>query len=411
MPSNSEEAKNSAAMRRNEVKAHGLDGQLVQPDWPVLRFDEVDHLFRSFPQAQRAERILSYSPRPFSAASIVQTPVGKVFVKRHHHSVRDRDSLLEEHRWLDHLSQRTPLVKRPLQDKFGETAITHGDWTYEVHPHGDGRDLYEEAQSWTPFLSSAHARHAGRALAELHCASAGYDARVRDPAPLVTSFQVFAQRGPWPVLQKYVEQRPGLRSYLAGRDWLSKTQEIFGPLHEKLRTFLPVFQPLWTHNDFHASNLLWSNESAEAIVTDIFDMGLADRTTAIHDVATAIERNGVEWLQIHNASCDPLHLHQIDELLQGYEESHPFSRDEADALVALLPLVHAEFALSEVHYFFGVLKSREKADVAYLEYFLGHARWFGSDRGKQLLDHLHAWAEAHSASANPETPLTANIPQ
>jgi Ser/Thr protein kinase RdoA (MazF antagonist) len=411
MSSNSEEAKNSTTMRRNDVKAHGLDGQLVQPDWPVLRLEEVDQLLRSFPQAQGAQRILSYSPRPFSAASIVQTPAGKVFVKRHHHSVRDRHSLLEEHRWLAHLSRRTALLKKPLQDQQGESAIIRDGWAYEVHPHGDGRDLYKEAQSWTPFLSSAQARHAGRALAELHRASVGYDAPARDPAPLVTSFRIFAQRDPWPALQKYVELRPGLQSYLAQRDWLSETQETFGPLHEKLRPYLPAFQPLWTHNDFHASNLLWSDESPEAHVTDIFDMGLADRTTAIHDVATAIERNGVEWLRIHDASRDPLHLQQIDALLQGYEESHPFSHDEAEALLALLPLVHAEFALSEVHYFFGILKSQEKADVAYLEYFLGHARWFGRDSGKQLQDHLHAWADAHSPSANPKTPLTAGIPQ
>jgi Ser/Thr protein kinase RdoA (MazF antagonist) len=411
MPSNSKEAKNSAATQRADVKAHGLDGQLVQPDWPVLRLDEVDQLLRSFPQAQGAESILSYSPRPFSAASIVQTPVGKVFVKRHHHSVRDRHSLLEEHRWLNHLSQGTALVKKPLKDKIGETAITHGDWTYEVHPHGDGRDLYEEAQSWTPFLSTTHARHAGRALAELHRASAGYNAPVRDPAPLITSFEVFAHDEPWPALQKYIEQRPGIHSYLAQRNWPSETQQMFESLHEKLRPYLSSLQPLWTHNDFHASNLLWSDDSPNAHVTDIFDMGLADRTTAVHDVATAIERNGVEWLQIHDASRDPLHLQQIDALLQGYEESRPFSRDEAEALVALLPLVHAEFALSEVHYFFGVLKSQEKADVAYLEYFLGHARWFGSDRGKQLLDHLHAWADVHSATADPKTSLTAGIPQ
>jgi Ser/Thr protein kinase RdoA (MazF antagonist) len=411
MPSNSEEAKNAATVRHDNVKAHGLDGQLVQPDWPILRLDEVDQLLRSFPQAQGAQRILSYSPRPFSAASIVQTPTGKVFVKRHHHSVRDRHSLLEEHRWLDHLSQRTALVKKPLQDHQGESAITRDVWTYEVHPHGDGRDVYAEAQSWTPFVSSAHARHAGRALAELHRASAGYDAPVRGPAPLITSFQVFAQADPWPALREYVEQRPGLHSYLSRRNWLSETQQMFGPLHEKLRPYLSSFQPLWTHNDFHASNLLWSDDSPNAHVTDIIDMGLADRTNAIHDVATAIERNGVEWLQIHDPSRDPLHLQQIDRLLQGYEESHPFSREEADALVVLLPLVHAEFALSEVHYFFGVLKSQDKADVAYLEYFLGHARWFGSDRGKQLLDYLHAWAAMHSTNASSKTPLTAGIPQ
>ncbi len=380
-----------------EVKAHGLEGNLVEPDWPALKLDELDELLRRFPQAQEARGILSFSPRPFSAASVVETPLGNVFVKRHHRTVRDKDSLLEEHRWLNYLSRRDTLVKKPLEDRTGETAIEIGDWTYEVHPVGDGLDLYETAQSWTPFLSVGHARHAGRALARLHAASAGYDAPARKAATLVTSFKIFSRDDPWRELVRYVEKRPELRAYLAKRDWLVEARETFLPFHNGLRKFLPVFQPLWTHNDFHASNLFWSDTSPEAEVTDIIDVGLADRTNALHDIATAIERNGVEWLEIHNTSRDPLHWEQIDALLSGYEEMHPLSRDEAEAVVALLPLVHAEFALSEADYFLRVLKSQEKAGLAYVGYFLGHARWFNSDPGKRLLSHLQSWAEAHQS--------------
>jgi Ser/Thr protein kinase RdoA (MazF antagonist) len=382
-----------------EVKAHGLEGNLVEPDWPALKLDELNGLLRRFPQAQKAERILSFSPRPFSAASVVATPLGKVFVKRHHRSVRDRNSLLEEHRWLAYLSQRDTLVKKPLEDRSGETAVEIDDWTYEVHPVGDGLDLYETAQSWTPFLSVGQARNAGRALARLHAASAGYHAPARRAATLVTSFKIFSSDDPWPELARYAKERPALHSYLAKRNWLEETQETFLPFHNRLRKFLRVFQPLWTHNDFHSSNLFWSNASPDADVTDIIDVGLADRTTAIHDIATAIERNGVEWLQIRDASRDPLHLKQIDALLSGYEEMHPLSRDEAEALVALLPLVHAEFALSEADYFLRVLKSQEKAGLAYMGYFLGHARWFDSDAGKRLLNHLQSWAELHQGNA------------
>jgi Ser/Thr protein kinase RdoA (MazF antagonist) len=382
-----------------EVKAHGLEGNFVEPDWPALKLDELDGLLRRFPQAQKAERILSFSPRPFSAASVVETPLGNVFVKRHHRAVRDRDALLEEHRWLNYLSHRDTLVKKPLEDRSGETAVEIGDWTYEVHPVGDGLDLYETAQSWTPFLSVGHARHAGRALARLHAASAGYDAPARKAATLVTSFKVFSCDDPWPELKRYAEERPTLHGYLAKRDWLVETQEVFLPLHKRLRKFLRVFQHLWTHNDFHASNLFWSDASPEAEVTDIIDVGLADCTNALHDIATAIERNGVEWLQMHDASRDPLHLEQIDALLSGYEEMHPLSREEAEAVVALLPLVHAEFALSEADYFLRVLKSQEKADLAYIGYFLGHTRWFNSGPGKRLLSHLQSWAESHPGIA------------
>ncbi len=383
----------------DEVKAHGLDGNLVEPDWPALTLDELNALLRNFPHARKAERILSYSPRPFSAASVVQTPTGKVFVKRHHHAVRDRESLLEEHRWLEYLSARDSLVKKPFADHSGETAIEIGEWTYEVHPAGEGQDVYETAQSWTPFVSVGHARNAGRALARLHAASTGYDAPARKAPTLVTSFRIFSSENPWPELAHYVEARPALHTYLAQRDWLGEAQETFLPLHNRLQKYLPVFQPLWTHNDFHASNLFWSDVSPNAAVTDIIDVGLADRTTAMHDLATAIERNGVEWLQIHDTSQDPFHLAQISALLSGYEEVRPLSRNEAAAVAALLPLVHAEFALSEADYFLRVLKSREKTDLAYIGYFLGHARWFSTDPGKRLLNHLQSWAEAHPASA------------
>ena len=383
----------------DEVKAHGLDGSLVEPDWPNLRLDEVHGLLRRFPQAQGAKRILSFSPRPFSAASVVETRLGKVFVKRHHHAVRDRNSLLEEHRWLTYLGSRDSLVKEPLQDAAGESAIEIGDWTYEVHPVGDGLDVYETAQSWTPFLSVSHARHAGRALARLHAASAGYHAPPRKALTLVTSFRIFSSADPWPGLVRYVERRPALHAYLAKQNWLGESRETFLPFHDRLRKFLPLFQPLWTHNDFHASNLFWSDASPAAQVTDIIDVGLADCTTALHDIATAIERNGVEWLHIHDAWRDPSHPEQITAVLNGYDEMRPLSREEAEALVALLPLVHAEFALSEADYFLRVLRSTEKADLAFTGYFLGHARWFNSDAGKRLLGHLQGWAETHPQTA------------
>ena len=396
-------------MKHGEGKAHGLDGQLVHPDWPVFQLDEVDRLLRRFPKARKADRILSYSPRPFSAASIVETPRGKVFVKRHHRTVRDRDSLLEEHLWLVYLSEHSALVKKPLEDVSGETVVPAEDWTYEVHPHGDGLDVYEQAQSWTPFLSMGHARNAGRALARLHAASAGYPVPARRPATLVTSFEIFASDNPWPKLTHYVEDRPALQAYLAKRDWFPEAQETFLPLHEMLRPFLGVFEPLWTHNDFHGSNLLWSSTWPDAEVTSVFDMGLANRTNAIHDVATAVERNGVEWLKIHDVSCDPLHLEQIGALLDGYEESHPFSREEAAALVALLPLVHAEFALSEADYFLRILQSEEKADLAYSGYFLGHARWFDTGAGRRLLEHLRIWAELHPNRAETRATIVAGM--
>lgn len=64
----------------------------------------------------------------------------------------------------------------------------------------------------------------------------------------------------------------------------------------------------------------------------------------------------------------------------------PLSATDYDALVALLPIVHTEFALSEVEYFDGILSAPEHAEVAYSTYLLGHTRWFATAHGQRLLD-------------------------
>ena len=389
-----------------EQKVHGLEGGSEAPDWPFLKLEEVDTVLRNYPGARGAEHIVRFSPRPFSAAAVVATPKGTVFVKRHHRSVRDREGILEEHRLIAYLHGRGALVKPALADDDGQTTMMQGKWIYEVHPLGMGIDVYVDALSWTPFQTAAHARGAGLALAHLHRAAAGYDAPRRQPRPLVAGFSIFSTDHPWPSLERYVRDRPALAAYLASRKWRQDFDELLMPLHTALRSWLPYFRPLWTHNDFHASNLLWNGGDPDATVSGIIDFGLADRTTAIYDLATAIERNAIEWLRLPDDSPDILHLDQVDALLEGYEALCPLSYEEAHGLVALLPLVHVEFALSEVEYFFGILKSSPKADLAYDGYALGHARWFQGRNGRRLLEHLAAWAEGTRARQGQREPCT-----
>jgi Ser/Thr protein kinase RdoA (MazF antagonist) len=372
-------------------KVHGLDGTFVEPDWPYLTLPEVDQILRRFPAAGKAETLLTFSPRPFSAASVVATPRGKVFVKRHHVSVRSEADLLEEHRFLEYLHQRDPIVVAPLADSAGKTVISNSEWTYEVHPFAPGVDVYEEAHSWTPFLSAGHARNAGRALARLHAASSEYTAAARKTPTLITSFTIFAQQNPWSQLDRYVNERPKLYEYLNNYAWRIEIQHTFAAFHSNLRPHLSSFQPLWTHNDIHASNLFWSDTSADAEVSAIIDFGLSDRTNAIHDIATSIERNAIRWLEIETHT-DLVHYQHIDAFLAGYESLRPLSHSEASAIGALLPLVHAEFALSETDYFIRILNSPEKAEVAYKTFLLGHANWFSTGAGKRLLEHLTRWA-------------------
>ena len=377
------------------AKSHGMDGSLVAPDWEPLALDEVRELLRRVAGYDGPIEILSVSPRPFSAASVVAANGRSVFVKRHHRSVRDREGLLEEHRFIAHLQANGAPVPNVLVTVTGETAIENDEWIYEVHETPRGIDVYQDALSWTPFLSAAHARSAGRMLAKLHKAASGFLASPRKPQPLVSSFTIFASSDPRAAMERYIDARPALArnpTTLRNCDAL----ELLAPFHEELLPLLPSLNPLWTHNDLHASNLFWSDARSNAHATAVFDFGLADRTNAVHDLALAIERNIVEWLALPEdpaqASSVPVHLDHLHALLDGYNELRPLSQEEAAALAPMTALCHAEFALTEADYFLGVLQSDARARVATDQYLVGHAQWFRSPGGQKLLDELREWA-------------------
>jgi Ser/Thr protein kinase RdoA (MazF antagonist) len=394
-----------ASAMNTTPKTHGLDGSLVGPDWPPLTLGEVRALLSLFPGCGEPIEILSVSPRPFSAASVVTTGSGRVFIKRHHRSVRVRDGLLDEHRFMKHLREHGVPVPRVYATSSGETAIESGDWTYEVHEVPAGIDLYEDALSWTPFRSTVHARSAGEALARLHLASQGFDAPRRKVQPLVASFTIFADENPSAAMERYLAARPALAENADAREGCKEALELLAPFHAELIPLLPALKPLWTHNDLHASNLLWSDASDDARAVAVIDFGLADRTNAVHDLAQAIERNIVEWLDLMEDSTRGeevrVHIDHLEALLDGYEQVRPLSEEEAAALASMTALCHAEFALTEADYFLSVLHSEEKARIASIDYLVGHARWFRGAGGKRLLDAIERWAEKRKQQAAP----------
>lgn len=383
------------------AKAHGLDGTLVEPDWPPLTLSEVRILRDHFPSVSAPVAILSASPRPFSAASIVETLHNRVFIKRHARAVRDASGLVEEHQFMAHLRANGIAVPRVFETDSGSTAAEIGDCTYEVHEIPTGIDLYEDAISWTPFMSPRHARSAGEMLARLHIAAGAYDAPPRMQRPLITSFTIFANPEPADALEAYLAARPALSADTPTRDDCKRALDLLAPFQSELKPLLPSLAPLWSHNDLHASNLFWSDTGPHAHATSVIDFGLSDRTNAIHDLAQAIERNIVGWLTLMNdpefGDQVPVHLDHLWALLDGYESVKPLAREEAAALAPMLALSHAEFALTEAHYFLGILHSPDKARVATHDYLVGHAKWFHGAGTKKLLNPLRRWAQGRES--------------
>jgi Ser/Thr protein kinase RdoA (MazF antagonist) len=376
---------------------HGMDGTLVEPDWVPLTLAEVRHLLQQFSALGKPIEILSTSPRPFSAASVVRTSSRRVFIKRHHRAVRDKEGLLEEHRFLAHLLAHGAPVPRVFESSSGETAIEIGEWTYEVHEAPSGVDLYGKAISWTPFRNVAHAKSAGQQLARLHLSSVGFGAQQRKPRSLVASFTIFAAQDAVAALRHYLAARPALAESAIVLSRCNEALELLSPFHADLCPLLPALEPLWTHNDLHASNMLWSDSSDNANAKAIIDFGLADRTNAVHDLAHAIERNIVEWLllaqNMAHPELVPIHVDHFKALMAGYESVRPLSDVEVAALAPMTALCHAEFALSETDYFLGILHSEEKTQMACDGWLVNHARWFRDAAGNKLLNAIRRWAD------------------
>ena len=377
-------------MTANEHRVHGLDAADVHPDWPPLTTAEVAALLTRYPSLAPAGAIRWHSPRPLSAAALVDTMAGSVFVIRHQRRVRSATTMAQEHAFLAWFRQAGVRVPAVLADATGNTAVALGDWTYEVHAPAAGIDLYRETTSWTPLPDLAHAHAAGAMLASLHDAAEGYTAEQRDTHLLVARSELVEASGPLDALAAQLPGRPGLARYLEQRDWRSELGATFAPFHSRLHARLATQPRLWTHGDWHVSNLCWSGAGPQASITAVLDFGLAARTFALFDLATAIERNAIAWLALD--SDDAAHPDTAHALVAGYRAQRPLDSTQIHLLADLLPLVHVDFALSEVEYFSAVTRSPQNADVAYHTFLRGHAAWFGTPAGQALLEAIRALA-------------------
>lgn len=293
-----------------------VDGETSERDWPLITDSEVRTLLAAYPRAAALEALVWHSPRPLSAATIARTAAGALFIKRHHPALRDVAGLEEEHRFIAHLRERGVSVADVLLDRHGHSAIALNGWTYEVHAVSPGVDTYRGVMSWKPFFTPSHARAAGRMLATLHAAAADYGAPARALRPVLSSFRVLSSVDLAGALDAWVRAQPKLVQALGTRDWHADIVRTLGPFHRELVPLLDALPSCWTHGDWHASNLLWTGDGPDAQVRTVLDFGLSERTCTVFDMATAIERNLVDWLDPDDGRR--IEFEQLDALLDGY---------------------------------------------------------------------------------------------
>ena len=390
------------ASDEENILVYGL-GRHVFHEWAPLSDDEVAELLDSYrlrttDQSPTPVKISWKSPRPQSSAVLVETSAGTLFVKRHHQSVRSANDLHVEHAFAGHLIGERQNVPRVMSTLDGATTVERGEFIYEVHEFLAGSGLYRDARSWSPFHSSAHARSAGRALAHFHAAARQFLFPPRLPGVLMNSSALVAASNPKVALRHLMNLRPELASAPVADNLEDDFEHYHLDAVNDVSPFLAVLEPQWGHGDWHPSNLAWSTEDADAGVVGVFDLGLSNRTFALHDLALAIARSTIDWLDLANRGEISVDLDALDGLLDGYVGVIPLRAYEEQALIGLLPVVHIEHALSEVEYYSSVVDDPDSAVLAYDGYFVGHTRWFKEGDGAAVLDHLRARFATSSAS-------------
>ncbi|CAM4338974.1 phosphotransferase enzyme family protein [Acinetobacter pragensis] len=363
---------------------HGMGESLEPKDWQDISASDLVHLQQLYPQLQGKIAVLWRSPRPFSSAMLVQAGEAIYFIKRSHRSFRSAVDLLQEHQLIQYLSIQGISVPMLTVSQAGTTAVELGNWSYEVHEKADGFDLYADQLSWKPFFCAAHAAKAGEKLAVMHSAVQDYSVlHGRTATYLISNQNLLESDDIADAIQQRIKKSAALTAYFADKEldqtWLVQLRSV----HEKIKSAMQQATKIWTHNDFHASNLLWTDQGDAADISTVIDFGLADRNSAIYDLAVTIERNFIDWLAL--AQDPEIYIDEagLAAFVQAYMHQAGFSK-ELEILPDLIKIVHTDFALSELEYFAGITCNLKHADAAYYDWLIAHTAWFFQPQGQQF---------------------------
>lgn len=403
--------------------------EIVVQRWPDVSEGEARSLIRLMRRADGVgmNRIVSHSGRPTGAAALVDTSRGLLFIKRYARSVRDVDTIVPYHRFAAYVADRgisTPRFEMfvssdgdaPVSDDalssglsspgsgdswraaVDGSVLVHGPMAYEAYWVADGEDLYGDALTWDPPRTIGHARSLGGFLARIDVASRGFDDPPLTPNGMSNRFGVFASEDIDAAVDSWLDGRPSVRRYLelTGRE-LHADLDVVRPYARALSRSYGTLETQWTHGDPHVSNFLWTNGRPSAVI----DFGLADRNTALFDLAMLIERHCIQWVDVMNGNEDAYRLDVAEALLDGYAEVRPLSDVERMILPDVLAISQAQAGLAWLQYYMDGTHRMDDAAWCYDVCLMAHTRWFGSPSGRRFLDGLRALLGSSGSGGTP----------
>jgi Ser/Thr protein kinase RdoA (MazF antagonist) len=185
-------------------------------------------------------------------------------------------------------------------------------------------------------------------------------------------------------------------AFLASRPNWKEGVAVLEPGWNEVAAGLTELPEIWIHGDPQANNHFFLGEEVAAVI----DFHLATVAPRLLDLAIALDRNGLLWLEIMAGNAEAWDEPSLRGLLEGYG---PLTAAEANLLPRLLPLAQVDFALSLLTYYLTIERNEARAAWAWDVFVLGHARWHASASGQRLRADLTRWlSDASGRSTAPE---------
>jgi Ser/Thr protein kinase RdoA (MazF antagonist) len=325
--------------------------------------------------------VLARHRRWLFAVARCSGPDGDVYLKRKPPMGRDIEQLRRQHLLTNHLADRGVPAARAIG--LVEAA---GLW-YELHEPAAGEDVYTGADTWDPFDRDAHVVSAGRMLARLHAAGADFpDPTPQRQAGFVVQLGMVA-RDPVAAVERLARLRPAVADHLATQSWQGPVKAAYTELFDRLRPYLSALPERPLHGDWQTNNLFFTGEECAGII----DFHQADYAPRLLDLAVAVERNCFFWNRITAGDDAAFDLRQAELLVRAYDAETPLEPIERVVLADVLAVCQFEYGISFLDYYAGVERDRAKADWAWDDFVLGHARWWGSPAGRAAAEAIRSW--------------------
>jgi Ser/Thr protein kinase RdoA (MazF antagonist) len=399
--------------RSSDVSSPERGLEVVRPFLPPLTEAEIGRVLQAWFPGAKCTGIVHRSSRPYSAGALftVQHPAGSrtavslqeagphtaehpetgrqqpgpaLFLKKRLLRFRSAEEAEREHAVIRRLRERRFPTPGVLTAVTGRSSVVRDGVLYELFQSAAGSDLYRDHHSWMVFSRPEHARSAGAMLARFHEAVEGLSLNPGRPHKVMEARFDLA-RGSVLIADIEIEiaARPALARYLSNKNWRSPVLKACGPWVDRLRPLLKQAAPWVTHGDWHASNLFFSGGR----VSSVIDFHLVETTFRCYDLAVAVDRNTIPWLDLLEGRGQ-VRYDLMRELLRGYTSVMELSGLQKKMLPLLLPVHQLDLALSNVDYYLSVEKNRARADWAFFVYLIEHAQRFSSTWGEGVIGRI-----------------------